>query len=406
MKPKSTIPADDQFKLRPEDVAGASRLLVQGVIGITDVVEAMHGTISRALPPLSRHRPQRTRGLSRQIYASVRGVTRAVGFGLETAARLLPGIPLEGVNQSRRQALISSLNGVVGDHLHATGNSLALTMSLRQHGKPLLNLTGQLGELPVNPQPIILVHGLCMNDRQWTREDHDHGQALAQDLGIAPLYLRYNTGRRISESGRELADLLQSMSDQWPVEIEALTLVGHSMGGLVIRSACLQAKALGHGWVNQLGTAVFLGTPHQGAPLERIGNLSSRLLQASPYSAPFARLSQLRSAGIRDLRHGNLLESDWKQTRSEVIGDHRQMEQMPAHVSTHAIAASRSPAGAGRIKGDGLVTVASALGRHRDTNRQLEIPEGNRHLIFDANHFDLLRSPTAYQTLKHCIANR
>jgi pimeloyl-ACP methyl ester carboxylesterase len=343
MNRRSDPSTEGPAAISQQELLGVSRLVIQGVIGVTDVVEAMHGTISRATPPLGRRRPTRARGLSGQIYSSIRGITRAVGVGLEAAHRWLPDLPLKPAHHHKREAMISRINGVVGDHLDASGNPLSIPMTLRQAGRRVFDRSGARSDLPANPRPVVLIHGLCMNDLQWQADGHDHGSALARDLGLAPLYLHYNTGRRISTNGRELAELLQALTEAWPCDIEELTLIGHSMGGLVIRSACHYGQVHGHDWPALLGTAIFLGSPHHGAPLERIGNLAGRLLEASPYSAPIARLGRLRSAGIQDLRHGNLRDSDWKHTHKSAVGDHRQWIGIPAGVNVHAFAASRSP---------------------------------------------------------------
>jgi len=392
--------------LSRQELLGVGRLVIQGVIGVTDVVEAMHSNISRVAPPIGRGRKPRARGLSGQIYSSVRGVTRLVGLGLETAHRWLPDISLDARQHPTREAIIARLNGVVGDHLEASGNPLAIPMSLRQDGQTILARNRPARQLPANPRPTVLLHGLCMNDLQWRVDGHDHGAALARDTGVAPLYLHYNTGRRISANGRELADLLQSMVQQWPGRIEELNLIGHSMGGLVIRSACHYGQSLGHDWPGLLGSAIFLGSPHHGAPLERIGNLTGRLLETSPYSAPIARIGRIRSAGIQDLRHGNLRDADWQRVRKGAVADHRQWVGIPSGVSVHAFAASRSPLDSdpqARLRSDGLVPVASALGQHRDSERCLNLPEHHRHLFPETNHMQLLSSSTVYRRLRDCI---
>ena len=121
-----------------------------------------------------------------------------------------------------------------------------------------------------------------------------------------PVYLHYNSGRHVSENGREFAALLEQLVAGWPVPVDELVIVGHSMGGLVARSACHHAEAQGQAWLASLTKLVCLGTPHHGAPLERGGRWVDVLLGLSPYVAPFARLGKARSAGITDLRFGNL----------------------------------------------------------------------------------------------------
>ena len=204
-----------------------------------------------------------------------------------------------GEEVPQRQAILSALNGVLGDHLARTGNPLAIGMELVVRGA-------------ARPRLLLLVHGLCMNDTQWTRDGHDHGLALAKSLDCTPVYVRYNSGRHVCENAAELATRLQELVAHWPVAVEDLAIVGHSMGGLVARSAVHQASEAGMAWPRQLRQMVFLGTPHHGAALERAGNWLHTVLGLSPYLAPFTRLGRLRSDGITDLRHGNLLESDWQ----------------------------------------------------------------------------------------------
>jgi pimeloyl-ACP methyl ester carboxylesterase len=207
--------------------------------------------------------------------------------------------------------------------------------------------------------PLVLLHGLCMNEAQWRRETDKHGAdfpAALAELGYQPLGLRYNTGRSIWRNGAELADLLNRVPGP-------LTLVGHSMGGLVARSAIAQAK--GKRWPKRLQRLVTLGTPHLGAPLERGGQQVQQLLAVSAYSRPLAALAARRSAGIRDLRCGSLLEDD-AGTTSRI--------PLPEGVACYAVAATtaKNPSGPpARWLGDGLVPVASALGHHREAARRL-----------------------------------
>ena len=122
------------------------------------------------------------------------------------------------------------------------------------------------------------------------------------------MYLRYNTGLHVSQNGRELAAQLEQLVAHWPVPVTALTLVGYSMGGLVARSAIHYGQAGAMRWAGQLGDLVCLATPHHGSPLERAGNLLDALLGVNPYSAPYGKLIQLRSAGITDLRYGHVYD--------------------------------------------------------------------------------------------------
>ena len=187
-------------------------------------------------------------------------------------------------------------------------------MRLRRDGVPLeLRRDRLAAAIPgAGRKVLLLVHGSCMNDLLWNRRGHDHGAALARDLGYTAVYLHYDSGLHVSTNGRELASLLERLVAAWPVRVAELSIVAHSMGGLVSRSACHQAGEAGLRWPRRLRKMVFLGTPHHGAPAERLGNWVNVVLGAAPFTGPLARLPRIRSAGVTDLRHGNLLDEDWQ----------------------------------------------------------------------------------------------
>jgi len=179
------------------------------------------------------------------------------------------------------------------------------------------------------------------------------------------------------------------------------------MGGLVARSAFHYGAKAGHAWIPRLGAIFFLGTPHHGAPLERGGNWVDLLLDASPYTAPFARLGRIRSAGITDLRHGALLDEDW---RGKDRFAHRPAPKhglpLPQGVRCYALAATRGNRTGSigdRVVSDGLVPVASALGRHKEKVRDLGIPESRQWLGVRMNHLDLLSSAAAGEQIRRWI---
>ncbi len=250
----------------------------------------------------------------------------------------------------------------------------------------------------------MLVHGLCLNGRQWNRDGHDHGAALSRDLGYTPVYLHYNTGLHVSVNGRAFADLLESFVAEWPVPVEELVIIGHSMGGLVSRSACHYGTAAGHRWPGHLRKLVFLGTPHHGAPMERGGQWLHLALGKSRYTAAFTHLARICSAGITDLRYGNLLDVDWQDMdRFEHPGDTRQAVPLPEGVQCFAIAASTASEPGGlrdRFVGDGLVPLKSALGQHDEPQRALNIPEHRQWTGRAMNHFDLLSRQDVYRQMK------
>ncbi|MCB2027281.1 MAG: alpha/beta hydrolase, partial [Rhodoferax sp.] len=297
--------------VRPSDLRAAARLATQATLGTSGIVEGVHQSVWRTLGAPGGAQSDRTRGLTGLVYRCVNGITQAVGAGLDTAlARLEPllgAMDAAPADSTQRLAVLAALNGVIGDRLQADANPLALPMTL-QFDSRTIDPDAPPPAGAVGGRLVLLVHGLCMNDRQWqtwrTAADGslqpglDHGQALAQAQGFTPLYLRYNTGRPICDNGRELSALLQRLLAAWPVPVDDLVVVAHSMGGLVTRSAVHQAQQAGQDWHQRLTRIVFLGTPHHGAPLERAGNWVDVLLGSTPWSAPFGRLARLRSSGI------------------------------------------------------------------------------------------------------------
>jgi hypothetical protein len=395
--------------LRSTDLRGAVRLATDATAGLADLVEALHARIAR-VPGLSPPSPDgRTTGISGLVYKTVRGVTRLVGGSVDALLGLLAPALGTQAPAAEREAIVAALNGVLGDHLQATGNPLATPMALRRDGRALvLEAAALAARLPhAGGRVLVLLHGLCMNDLQWQREGHDHGAALAHDLGFTPVYLHYNSGLHVSENGQALAHLLERLLDQWPVPVQRLVLLGHSMGGLLARSAVHYGTQAGHRWAARVDDLVFLGTPHHGAPLERAGHWVDQVVGATPWTAPFTRLGKVRSAGITDLRHGNLLDEDWAGRDRFAHGrDHRHPVPLPPRVRCHAVAGTlgqRDGDLKDRLLGDGLVPLDSALGRHRDPARTLAFTEDRQWVAYGTGHLGLLSRPEVYAQLRQWL---
>jgi hypothetical protein len=394
------------------DLQGVSRMAIDATTGLTDLVEALHTRIARTSAGLGGPVVARAvDGITGLAYTSIRGIARAVGGSIDAVLAQLGPLLGEMESSRGREALVAALNGVLGDYLAATGNPLAIAMRLRRDGKALeLTREGLAAAIRLpSAKVVVLVHGLCMNDRQWKRDGHDHGAALARDLQFTPIYVHYNTGSHVSTNGRAFAALLEALVAAWPVPLEELVIVAHSMGGLVARSALHSGTAAKHGWPRTLRKLVMLGTPHHGAPLERGGHWIDLLLEATPYTAPFARLGKIRSAGITDLRHGSLLEKDW-QGRDRFA--HREAPRrpvpLPDGVRCYAIAATtgKSAGDLGdRLLGDGLVPLASALARHDDPRFTLAFPAAHQRIVYDAGHLDLLSHPAVYEQIRSWLAD-
>ena len=393
------------------DLHGASRLAIDATIGLTNLVETMHRNISAMPGILGTTSEDPTTGITGFVYRSIRSVTRAVGGGLDIALGQLVELVKQESPSDAREAVSAALNGVLGDHLVTSGNPMAIPMQLRRNGEPL-TLTKKALSIAIpraSGRILLLVHGLCMSDLQWQRNGHDHGAMLAADPAFSTpfttVYLHYNSGQHISISGRAFAEQIRAMVKAWPVPIEDLTIIAHSMGGLVTRSACDFGDREKHRWRHLLKQIVFLGTPHFGAPLERGGNWVNVVLDASPYTAAFARLAKIRSAGITDLRHAGVRDEDWEDQDRFASSSSAKTQDLPlpSGVQCYAIAASigkKSGSAAGRMLGDGLVPVHSALGQHKNTARSLLFAKSHQWTGHDMNHMDLLDRKSVYRRIR------
>ena len=423
--------------LHVSDLHGLSRLGVDGVRGVTDLVEDVHHAVLR-VPGIRAVAPdRRTGGITGLVYRSINGVTGLVGGGLNLAFGQVVPLLSPPVSSPAREQFLAILNGVLGDHLAASDNPLAIQSSLRRVGRPVALDRASLAEAwpEASNRLLVTAHGLCMHDGEWrsvnegkNRDELDEGfsglpESLAISHGYSTVDFHYNTGRHISDNGRDLDEMLERLVANWPVPVEQLVVLCHSMGGLVARSAAHYGLEAGHAWPERLKKMVFLGTPHHGSPVERAGHGIDRALGISRYSAPFARLGKMRSAGITDLRHGNIIESDWydgdtrhdagrdagydaghdnrdnnrrEHDRFAHAHDTRSPARLPGHVECFTVAATlddASNSARARRFGDGLVPVPSALGQHEDSALALPIDIHNRYVATETGHLDLLRCP-------------
>ena len=399
--------------LHPSDLRGMAQLATHATRGVTRIVEGVHQSVWGAMGAPGGAAPGQTRGLTGMVYKGIHGMTRLVGKGVDAAlAGLMLLLDTSGGNQPgspQRETVLAILNGVMGDHLAASGNPLATPMTLRHHGQALrwdveprpTHLAGATGKV------LLMIHGLCMNDLQWHTEKDgevvDHSETIAATLGYTPVYVRYNSGLHVSENGRLLAQQLDDLVRSWPVPVTELSVLTHSMGGLVTRSAFFAASKRAMQWPGLLKNIVFLGTPHHGSPLERAGNWVDVILGSTPYSRPLAKLGQLRSAGITDLRYGHVLDADWQgHDRFRRQPDSRVPLPLPAGVACFAVAATtaaKRSALADRLLGDGLVPLHSALGQHDDPQRCLHFAPDHQLIAYRTSHLALLSSPAVAQQL-------
>jgi pimeloyl-ACP methyl ester carboxylesterase len=308
-----------------------------------------------------------------------------------------------------------AVNGMWGDLLAERHPELALTMCLRVNGR----------DVAVSPPAIraaypeatgriaVFVHGWCDSAESWQRhalqriaaassplETVDYGEALRRDLGYTPVYVRYNTGLHISDNGRALAELLDVLYAAWPVPVESLALIGHSMGGLVARSACHAGNS--SAWARELRHVICLGSPHLGAPLEKGVNALSWALARVPETRGVARLINLRSRGVKDLRFGSCAEVDWQGIDPDEFLRDRCSEVPFLPNATYcfvgATLSTTPDSVVGRLIGDVLVLYPSAAGRGR--RRRIPFAEERGRHFGGMHHLQLLNSPRVYPLLR------
>ena len=272
---------------------------------LVEPVEGMHHAIaSRGFGltgPLGRpiHRIHNT--VAATVYASIRHGATLIGA-------IVDGSPLG--TQTGSDALVPFVNAVWGDDLGDHEGRLALAMSaITAAGDPV---SAGIRDLEATPHLVVLVHGLGQSEASWrTDATPDLVDRLSADPGTTTLLVRYNTGRPIAANGFDLAALVESIALEWPVPVERLTLVGHSLGGLVCRSACVAGQSAGHGWVDLVSEVIATGAPHKGAPAEKAAHVAAWALGIARVTRPLAGFLNRRSRGIKDLRFGTILDSDW-----------------------------------------------------------------------------------------------
>jgi pimeloyl-ACP methyl ester carboxylesterase len=392
-------------------------LAARGLRGFTGLIEDTHGAIAeRSFGAAPASAPARVGhdAIAAATYGGIRGVSgaflRAAGTAIAAAVRRQASIA-----DSRGGALaLGALNGTSGDQLADSDSPLAIEMQLRHAGDRVETAAQALAaRFPhATGRVVVFVHGLCETEHAWWWRADAHGgetygSRLRRELGHTPLYVRYNTGRHISDNGRELARLLHEVQQGWPVPVEEIVLVGHSMGGLVVRSACHAAVGEGATWPERVRHVVYLGSPHTGADLEKAAHVAAWTLNAVPETRGFARAIDRRSSGIHDLRFGYLLEEDWlDRDPAELLRSYRGDVPFLDTATHYFIAASVTRDGShpvGRVVGDLLVRRPSAWADGQHASRGRFDLERSRSLG-PLTHFDLLNHPAVYENVREWLS--
>jgi pimeloyl-ACP methyl ester carboxylesterase len=393
-------------ELRALTVLGFDELR-QASGGIGSINRAVAGRVFRAVGPGAALVRPVHETVTRGVFAGLGLGTRAIGMATAAAVGRRDAPPLS--TTPRGSALIAAVTGLRGDALEAEGNPLCEPMAVRVDGEAIpLDPDSLRAAFPdATPRVVVFVHGLMTTEFSWSLGGREpYGHRLARDLDCTPVYVRYNTGRHISENGRSLNELMEQLVEAWPVEAEQIAIVGHSMGGLVARSACCHASEAGADWARLVTHSVSLGTPHMGAPLEQAVHVLSAGLAALPETRPFANFLRRRSSGIRDLRQGSLVDEDWRDCDPDALRGAACAEVPLLEGATHCFVSAaitrseRHPLG--RLLGDTLVLVPSASGR--SGTRRIPFEDEYGMHLGPATHFTLLNHPAVYERLRDWLS--
>ncbi len=370
---------------------GVTHLALHSAAEVTDLVAEMDGTIRQAPWPAGMvKQPPRER--APWPYRLVAGVFRH-------AAALLQKLAIEAeIKQSHGFTLpmLSAMNGVLGDKLERWQSPLAFGMTL--HAQDSEQLAWADVASSSKSKVVLFIHGLCWSEREWQTAAQENFLAVMRNKGWKPAWLRYNSGRAIWRNGEDMADWLEAALDAYP--LKELVLVGHSMGGLLIRSAFEHARQHNQRWPHHVTRAAYLAAPHHGAPLERAGNWANALLSYSPYTQPFMRLGNIRSASIKDLRFG-LITQEQSALASDIA--HQDVRDsaypLPNHVHHFMLAGSLNSDAAKNWIGDGLVPVSSGLGLHARAEMTLQADSLTRVELARMDHMHMLADVRVWDAL-------
>jgi pimeloyl-ACP methyl ester carboxylesterase len=404
---------------REEELRASAHLIGDALTATADIAADVHRAIARRvaglLPAVAGPANAMHESIASVAYSAVSVALRlASAAGAEVlAATGDPSAPPPSESRLGR-AVLSAANGLWGDTLAERHPALAIPMTVRVEGRDIaLDRASIAATFPgATPRLVVFLHGLSLSEESWWRQAsgrrtaRSYGDRLGRDLGLTPVYVRYNTGLRISDNGRSLSRLLDELTASWPIPVRSIALVGHSMGGLLARSACHYGNIDGAAWVPAVGAVVTLGTPHLGAPLEKGVHVADWVLSRLPETAPLARPLRMRSAGVRDLRHGSVVEEDWLgDDPDEFLRDRSTEVPFLDHATYYFVAASlsRDPDHpAGRLFGDGLVRYPSASGQGHTRRIPFEIGNGAR--LGGVGHLALVNHPAVYRQLRAWLA--
>lgn len=403
--------------MKSSEARAAGHLAARTVVDTISHVEHVHRSLSsrafRLTDPISYPVRLMHDGVVTGAYATVRVAGLLTGLATVELIGATGGSSRPVGSTPRSNLALAALNATLGDELAEQGSPLAIGMAVRHSRSdvPFRRDAFALTFPKATPKLAVFLHGLGETEESWRlnadRQGRDaestYGSRLADDLGYTPVYVRYNSGLHISENGKYLASLLDKVVAAWPVPVTELLLVGHSMGGLVTRSACHQAWERGDSWVSAVRHAFYLGSPHLGAGLEQWVSRLCSVLMGLEEGRPLASVLERRSAGIKDLRHGRVLDGRVCEGGDCAPGLIPDPPLLPwaAHYVISATVATGGFNPLGRLVGDLLVRPDSAQGHGK--GRHIPFPNEHKRNFEGLHHFHLLNHPAVYRVMREWL---
>ena len=255
----------------------------------------------------------------------------------------------------------------------------------------------------------ILIHGLTNNETIWSFSNQsDYGTFLQEDLEYTPFYLRYNTGLHISDNGKAFAITMEQLHENYPIEIEQITIIAHSMGGLITHSACFYSQSFQLIWIRKLKNIFLLATPHFGSFLEKFANVTTNILEKVPNwpTRMVGKILNLRSAGIKDLRFGYLIEDEWNsQDPDKLLKNNKKPISKLEGVNYYVISGrltKEEKHWVSYLFGDILISKRSATARSKN-KKEFNFPVENHFEFAKTFHFELNTRIEVYEKMKEWI---
>ncbi|UJA21968.1 alpha/beta hydrolase [Thermoleophilia bacterium SCSIO 60948] len=409
--PRKVAPAADRDPAAADEVRALGRRafgeLREAIGGIGTVHRAISDRSFAATGGLGAPIKLIHDAIAHGVYTAIRAGNAAAGAAGDAYLSRRAASPEEVSANDRGAQLLAIVNGLIGDELVREGSELASPMSIRSRGARIAPESEALERAfpAAGPRVVVFLHGLFETEAAWRFAAAERGgtylDLVRDELGATAIPVRFNTGLRISENGRLLSGLLDRLVAQWPCEIEEIALVGHSMGGLVARSACHYAAPESHDWTDRVRHVVSLGTPHYGSPVEGSVHVAAAALDVLPETRPFSRFLRRRSGGIRDLRSGSIVDEDWIERDPDelrrVVCEEVPLLPGATHCFVAATITESPDHPLGRLLGDTLVLSPSASGIDRDRRIGFEAENGLR--LGRCHHLALLNHPVVARRL-------